>query len=87
MSDKQFVSVFRSSKKADTYLYVRRGQIWEELPESLLTAITAFEASQLYRKALGDGFVDYLCRIRRAEWERYHLTVSDWEQREYFGLY
>ncbi|MCK7550020.1 MULTISPECIES: YcgL domain-containing protein [Marinobacter] len=35
MSDKQFVSVFRSSKKADTYLYVRRGQIWEELPESL----------------------------------------------------
>ena len=57
------------------------------LPESLLTAITAFEASQLYRKALGDGFVDYLCRIRRAEWERYHLTVSDWEQREYFGLY
>ncbi len=35
MSDKQFVSVFRSSKKADTYLYVRRGQVWDELPESL----------------------------------------------------
>lgn len=35
MTDKQFVSVFRSSKKADTYLYVRRGQIWDDLPESL----------------------------------------------------
>jgi len=35
MTDKQFVSVFRSSKKADTYLYVRRGQVWDELPESL----------------------------------------------------
>lgn len=35
MSDKQFVSVFRSSKKADTYLYVGRGQVWDELPESL----------------------------------------------------
>lgn len=35
MSDKHFVSVFRSSKKADTYLYVRRGQVWGDLPESL----------------------------------------------------
>lgn len=35
MTAKTFVSVFRSSKKADTYLYVRRGQAWEELPDSL----------------------------------------------------
>ncbi|MCS5563000.1 YcgL domain-containing protein [Marinobacter qingdaonensis] len=35
MKDRQFVSVFRSSKKADTYLFVRRGQDWEALPESL----------------------------------------------------
>lgn len=35
MTDKTFVSVFRSSKKPDTYLYVRRGQIWDDLPESL----------------------------------------------------
>lgn len=35
MTDKQFVSVFRSSKKTDTYLYVRRGQAWDDLPESL----------------------------------------------------
>ncbi|MDX1598232.1 MAG: YcgL domain-containing protein [Marinobacter sp.] len=35
MTNKQFVSVFRSSKKADTYIYVRRGQVWDDLPESL----------------------------------------------------
>jgi uncharacterized protein YcgL (UPF0745 family) len=35
MKHRQFVSVFRSSKKADTYLFVRRGQDWEALPESL----------------------------------------------------
>ncbi|GHD45818.1 hypothetical protein SAMN05216429_105153 [Marinobacter persicus] len=35
MKDRQFVSVFRSSKKADTYIYVRRGQKWDDLPEGL----------------------------------------------------
>ncbi|HEA52642.1 hypothetical protein LCGC14_0974170 [marine sediment metagenome] len=35
MKDREFVSVFRSSKKSDTYIYVRRGQVWDELPESL----------------------------------------------------
>ncbi|HCW91001.1 MAG TPA: hypothetical protein DHU56_13265 [Marinobacter sp.] len=35
MSDKVFVSVFRSSKKADTYVYVRRGFDWEQMPEAL----------------------------------------------------
>lgn len=57
------------------------------LPDTLLSAIDAFDGSDLFRRVLGDPFVDYLCRIRRAEWDRYHLTVSDWEQQEYFGLY
>lgn len=35
MKEREFVSVFRSSKKSDTYIFVRRGQDWEELPESL----------------------------------------------------
>ena len=35
MTDKTFVSVFRSSAKDDTYLYVRRGHDWSELPEAL----------------------------------------------------
>lgn len=35
MTERQFISVFRSSKKPDTYLYVRRGQVWNDLPEAL----------------------------------------------------
>lgn len=29
MKDRAFVSVFRSSKKNDTYVFVRRDQKWE----------------------------------------------------------
>lgn len=35
MKNREFVSIFRSSKKNDTYLFVRRGQRWDDLPESL----------------------------------------------------
>ncbi len=59
----------------------------KRLPESLLSAIQHFEVSEFYRGALGDAFVDYLSHIRRAEWDRYHLAISEWEQTEYFNLY
>lgn len=57
------------------------------LPESLIEALEAFDSSPLYRAALGDAFVDYLSHIKRAEWKRYLMTVSEWEQDEYFNLY
>lgn len=59
----------------------------ERLPGSLLSAIQHFEQSTFMRAEFGDTFVDYISRIRRAEWERYHLAVSEWEQAEYFNLY
>ena len=57
------------------------------LPTTLAEAIEAFSASDLYRSALGDTFVDYLVTIKKAEWERYRMTVSDWEHSEYFSLF
>lgn len=54
------------------------------LPDNLSSAIECFDSSAFYRTALGDTFVDYLCHIKRAEWHRYHRSVSDWEQAEYF---
>lgn len=57
------------------------------LPSSLIAAIEAFEGGSLFADALGPGFVPYLATIKRAEWGRYLATVSEWEQREYFGLY
>ena len=59
----------------------------ERLPVSLLAAIERFEASEMYRAALGDGFVSYLARLKRAEWDRYLMTVSEWEQAEYFTAF
>ena len=57
------------------------------LPANLLDAIRLMEGSTFYREQLGDEFVDYITTIRRAEWDRYNLAVSEWEQAEYFGLF
>ncbi len=59
----------------------------ESLPTDLGAAIDAFEGSGLFRQAFGSDVVDYLVRLKRAEWERYLGALSEWEQAEYFGLY
>ncbi|MGH1355775.1 MAG: glutamine synthetase family protein [Thalassovita sp.] len=56
------------------------------LPATLIAAIEAFEASGLFRDTLGADFVSYLSHLKRAEWQRYLGTVSEWEQQEYFGI-
>jgi len=57
------------------------------LPRSLLDAIVAFESSSMYRHYLGDEVVDYLVHLKRDEWNRYIMSVSDWEQAEYFSVF
>ncbi len=57
------------------------------LPKSLIAAIERFEEDGFYKKAIGPDFVAYLAHIKRAEWSRYLMTVSEWEQREYFSLF
>lgn len=59
----------------------------QALPNSLIAAIDAFEASPLYNQMLGEEFVQYLTHIKRCEWDRYLMTVSEWEQAEYFNLF
>lgn len=59
----------------------------EALPATMDQAIAAFDQSEMYRKALGDECVEYLLKIKRAEWDRYVSTISEWEQAEYFNLY
>ena len=31
--------------------------------------------------------MSYPTRIKRAEWDRYLMTVLEWERREYFSLF
>ena len=58
-----------------------------KLPQNFVQALEAFESSEFYRSALGQEFVDYLGQIKRAEWDRFMQTVSDWEHTEYFSLF
>jgi glutamine synthetase len=59
----------------------------EALPRSLAEAVAALEGNAVAREGFGAGFVDYYCRIKRAEIARFEAEVSEWEQREYFDLF
>ena len=57
------------------------------LPTNLLEAIDALKFSKMFRKELGDQFVDYLLHIKTAEVNRFFSEVTDWEHQEYFEMY
>jgi glutamine synthetase len=68
------------------------------LPRSLNEAIEHLKKCKVLREGMGSAFVDYYCRIKQAEVERFDLAnkdaadpannreVSEWEHREYFDL-
>lgn len=53
------------------------------LPLSLGEALDALEADALIREGLGDQFVQAFVAMKRNEWRRFQLAVTDWELREY----
>ncbi|HET9288967.1 MAG TPA: type III glutamate--ammonia ligase [Gaiella sp.] len=57
------------------------------LPATLAEALDEFERDAVLRSAFGRGrdedIVDWIVRIKRDEWHRYHEQVTDWEIREY----
>ena len=67
------------------------------LPTSLGQALDALDASRLYRRQLGDVFVDYYLALKRSELGRYRKWVEEnrvseaeptqWEQDEYFDFF
>jgi glutamine synthetase len=68
------------------------------LPKSLPEALDALDQEPLFRRTLGDIFIDYFVRLKRSEWDRYQraqeaagTNVSDepseWEQNEYFDFF
>jgi len=65
------------------------------LPRSLDEAVKQLRTSKVLRDGMGSAFVDYYCRIKEAEVERFkqgnkdvgdEREVSEWEHREYFDL-
>jgi glutamine synthetase len=59
----------------------------EPLPRTLGDALGCLRQDEMLRKAIGETFVDYYCRIKDAEIARFHSEVSEWEHREYFDLF
>jgi glutamine synthetase len=69
------------------------------LPTSLTQALDALEAEPLFRRELGDRFVDYFVRLKRTEAGRYLRFLeqagapghdgepTEWEQHEYFDFF
>ena len=69
------------------------------LPKSLPEALDALEKEPLFRRELGDTFIDYFVKLKRTEAGRYQRSLeetgastpsdepSDWEQNEYFDFF
>jgi len=57
------------------------------LPRSLGEAVGELERDQVFARALGQDVVDWYTAIKRSEFDRYLMHVSDWEQREYLGMF
>jgi glutamine synthetase len=59
----------------------------EPLPRSLGEALQALQDDAFLVEHLGASFVNYFCRIKNAEIERFNLEVTEWEHREYFEMF
>jgi glutamine synthetase len=67
------------------------------LPKTLTEALDALANEPLFRRELGDIFIDYFVPFKRSEWTRYQRALEDskepadeptaWEQNEYFDFF
>ncbi|MGD9764823.1 MAG: type III glutamate--ammonia ligase [Candidatus Binatia bacterium] len=57
------------------------------LPTTLDEALDELEQDEVVMEALGREYAQYYVRVKRAEWKRYHDSVSQWEIDNYLGLY
>jgi glutamine synthetase len=65
----------------------RLGRGIDFLPQTLQEAVAAFAADPLVERTLGKELRDEFIRYKTAEWETYHLTVSQWEIDRYSNMF
>jgi glutamine synthetase len=58
-----------------------------ELPRTLGEAVDAFAADPFIEATLGSELTEEFIRYKRAEWEQYHQSVSQWEIDRYARLF
>jgi len=59
----------------------------QALPKTLAEAVDAFEEDPFTEEVLGAELKREFINYKRAEWEEYHLTVSQWEIDRYARLF
>lgn len=57
------------------------------LPTNLSEALDQLADDDVIRAALGEDYADYYIHVKRAEWDAYHRSISQWEYDHYLGLY
>ena len=57
------------------------------LPRTLADAINALRVNECLREGFGPAFIDYYCKLKDAEVDRFNLEVTEWEHREYFEMF
>jgi len=59
----------------------------EFLPTTLKDALDHLEADEVLHDALGEEYTEMYLRIKRAEWNAYHRSISQWELDNYLTVY
>ncbi len=59
----------------------------EFLPQTLQEAVEAFAADPFIEKTLGKELRNEFIKYKTAEWESYHLSVSQWEVDRYSYMF
>jgi glutamine synthetase len=67
-------------QRLDVDMYTTAGTGAKTLPLNLLDAIRAFEASAIFREAMGEEFVASYAKLKRQEWDFYARHLTQWER-------
>ena len=57
------------------------------LPTTLAEALDHLEQDDVVKEALGITYAKYYIDVKRDEWQRYNLSVSQWEKDNYLEVY
>lgn len=72
----------------DLYVRQARGESMPaRLPRQLVDAIDALERDTVLMQAVGTDFCREFVHLKRAEWNAFHLHVSEWEMHRYADFF
>lgn len=65
----------------------RAGRGIEELPGTLMEAVSCMEKDRFMRETLGNHAFEKYIELKKEEWNRYRCQVTDWEINEYLNQF